>query len=365
MSVNTDSDIEVLTPTLPGRLGNPDHSLGTDPRSDPRMVAALAAFGLQERPESPPLNGSSPIEELSGFCKAIEPGYDLVFGALFANSQQPANVEVSTETIVGVDGNDISLYIHKPTDVDGPVPGVVHTHGGGMTILKAADPNYVHWRNELASAGLVVVGVEFRNAGGALGDHPFPAGLNDCASAAKWVNDNRDGLGIDRLVMSGESGGGNLSIATALLAKRDGWLDAIDGVYAQCPYISNAYDVKDPSLPSLWENDGYFLDVAMMGALARMYSPDGSDDTNPLAWPYHATAADVEGLPPHVISVNELDPLRDEGLAYFRTLLASGVSAVSRTVNGTCHAGDCLLPEHMADVYQATVNDIRRFAQSL
>lgn len=364
-TTDTSPDIEVLTPTLPGRLGNPDHSLASDPRSDPRMVAAMAPFGLHERPEAAPVSADSPIEELSAFCKAIEPNYDLVFSALYDGLEQPANVDVSTETILGVDGNDITLHIHRPTDVSGPVPGIVHTHGGGMTILKAADINYGHWRNVLAAGGLVVVGVEFRNAGGALGDHPFPAGLNDCASGARWVHENREQLGISKLIMSGESGGGNLSIATTMLAKRDGWIDAIDGVYAQCPYISNAYAVKDPALPSLYENDGYFLDVAMMGALARLYSPDGSDDQNPLAWPYHATAEDVAGLPPHVISVNELDPLRDEGLAFYRTLMAGGVTATSRTVNGTCHAGDCLFPQQMPEVMKSTVDDITRFANSL
>ena len=87
--------------------------------------------------------------------------------------------------------------------------------------------------------------------------------------------------------------------------------------------------------------------------------------TNPLAWPYFATSSDLEGLPPHVISVNQLDPLRDEGLAYFRKLLDAGVRAVSRTVNGTCHAGDWIFREALADVYLATVRDIKGFADSL
>ena len=148
-------------------------------------------------------------------------------------------------------------------------------------------------------------------------------------------------------------------------AKRDGLVDEIAGVYAQCPYISNAYAVRDPALPSLYENDGYFLNVSMMGILARLYSPDGSADTNPLAWPSHASVSDLEGLPPHVISVNQLDPLRDEGLAHFAKLLAAGVPATSRTVNGTCHAGDCIFRGAMSDVYLSTIRDIKSFADSL
>ena len=101
------------------------------------------------------------------------------------------------------------------------------------------------------------------------------------------------------------------------------------------------------------------------GAFAKTYSPDGADDTNPLAWPMHAESSDLEGLPPHVISVNQLDPLRDEGLVYYRKLLDAGVSAVSRTVNGTCHAGDCLFLDAMPDVWHATIRDIKGFADSL
>jgi acetyl esterase len=84
-----------------------------------------------------------------------------------------------------------------------------------------------------------------------------------------------------------------------------------------------------------------------------------------LAWPLHASVHDLSGLPPHVISVNQLDPLRDEGLAYSRKLLDAGVPTVSRTVNGTCHAGDVLLEKFMPEVYAATIRDITGFCRSL
>ncbi len=139
----------------------------------------------------------------------------------------------------------------------------------------------------------------------------------------------------------------------------------IAGVYAQCPYISNAWAIKKPELPSLVENDDYMVSCSLFGILASVYDPSGEHREDPLCWPYYATPSDVEGLPPHVISVNELDPLRDEGLGYYRTLLAAGVNAVSRTVNGTCHAGDVLFRSAMPDVYAATIRDIKGFADSL
>jgi acetyl esterase/lipase len=85
-----------------------------------------------------------------------------------------------------------------------------------MVILAASSPSFVRWREALAASGLVVVGVEFRNGGGRLGPHPFPAGLDDCTSALQWVHVHRGELGISKIVVSGESGGGNLSLATAI-----------------------------------------------------------------------------------------------------------------------------------------------------
>jgi acetyl esterase/lipase len=99
--------------------------------------------------------------------------------------------------------------------------------------------------------------------------------------------------------------------------------------------------------------------------MATAYDPLHKNDHNPLCWPSFAQGADLERLPPHVISVNELDPLRDEGLAYYRKLMAAGVRVYSRTVNGTCHGGDMIFRKAMPEVFAATVRDIKGFADSL
>ena len=353
------------TPILPGRLGDPTMSMKDDPRADPRMLAAMEPFGMAEIAPPSPVDGDSPIEALLDYIDAAEQGFEGLFGFLGASLAPVDGVSRSVEVIRGVDGNDITLFIHRPDQTSSPLPAVLHLHGGGMVLLEAAGPGFQRWRDELAATGMVVVGVEFRNGGGKHGPHPFPAGLNDCSSALKWIGDNKAHLGVSKVVVSGESGGGNLTLATALKAKRDGQITLIDGVYAQCPYISGVYAAPVPELPSLFENDGYFLACDQMGAMAKVYDPDAANTTNPLAWPYFAMPADLAGLPPHVISVNQLDPLRDEGLAYFRKLLDAGVSAVSRTVNGTCHAGDCIFREAMPDVFLATIRDIKGFADSL
>lgn len=329
------------------------------------MLAAFASLGFDVPPATAPVTAGSPLDAKLAFIAAIEEANEPMFEVLCAGLAPVAGVSQATETITGVDGNEIPLYIHRPVETSGPVPCLLQIHGGGMVIGKGSSPISIRWRDELAASGMVVVGVEFRNGAGTLGDHPFPAGLNDCASGLDWVFANRDHLGISTIVVAGESGGGNLSLATALKAKREGRLDRVGGVYALCPYISNAYTEKTADLPSLFENDGFMLDVAMMGVMASVYDPDRKNSTDPCCWPLAASVDDLEGLPPHVISVNELDPLRDEGLAYFRRLQRAGVSAVSRTVNGTCHAGDLILPSALPDVYAATIRDIKGFADSL
>ena len=350
---------------LPGRLGDPEMTLATDPRADPRMVAAIEPLGLAGRADPVPLTAASTLEDIRALAALGEPGFEHLFDFLFEALPPVEGVESRTEVVSGVDGNDVSLHIHRPSGDGGPYPGILHIHGGGMVILSAEGASYRRWRDELAALDMVVVGVEFRNAAGALGCHPFPAGLNDCTSALEWMHSHRDGLGVSKLVVSGESGGGNLTLATSLKARREGRLDRIDGVYAQCPYISGAYAGMPPELPSLHENDGYFIANDTMGYFVEAYDPGGANGTNPLAWPWHASLDDLAGLPPHVISVNELDPLRDEGLDYFRKLVAAGVSTYSRTVNGTCHAGDLLMPGAMPEVYAASARDLASFAHAL
>jgi len=233
-----------------------------------------------------------------------------------------------------------------------------------MAIGSAAGLGYIRLREHLAATGLVVIGVEFRNSGGKLGPHPYPAGLNDCAAAARWAVANREDLGITHLVVCGESGGGNLTLTLAHKAKREGWMGEIAGFYAQCPFISNRWLEQCEDLPSLKENDGYFVSCEQLALLASLYDPDGAHAQDAQCWAAVATDAQLNGLPPHVISVNERDPLRDEGLQYYRRLLRAGVPAVGRVVAGTCHGGDLLFGGAMPDVFAASIRDVSGFAYS-
>jgi acetyl esterase/lipase len=102
-----------------------------------------------------------------------------------------------------------------------------------------------------------------------------------------------------------------------------------------------------------------------MAVTASIYDPDGRHGTNPLAWPYHAGTDDLTGLPPHAMTVNELDPLRDEGLAYHHKLRAAGVSSTCRVIVGTSHAADVIFRAAIPDVYASSARDLVGFAYSL
>ena len=347
----------------PGRLGDPNMDIGSDPRTDPRLVEALRIFGLHQRAEPAPVSASSSYEDCLAFFAEMEGQYALMFDA-FNDNLTPLGVERSEHVLQGPDENSIRLFVHRPVDQSGSLPCILHFHGGGMVFSKAANTNYLRWRDELACLGTVVIGVEFRNGAGELGNHPFPAGLNDCAAALRWAHQNRQKLQISNIITSGESGGGNLSIAVALKAKSEGWIDAISGVFAMCPYISGQYANPPRELASMIENDGYTVQLSMMGALAKAYDPDLVHRRNPQAWPYTSSEDDLQGLPPHFISVNELDPLRDEGIGFHQKLVRAGVSSVCHTVQGTCHGGDCISPKVLPDIYQATLRNITGFARA-
>jgi dipeptidyl aminopeptidase/acylaminoacyl peptidase len=97
------------------------------------------------------------------------------FVTLMSGLEPVAGVTSETISVPGSDGAQLTLYLHRPVGVEGPLPGMVHLHGGGMVLWQAADPAYIRWRDSLAAAGMVVAGVEFRNGAGKLGPHPYPA----------------------------------------------------------------------------------------------------------------------------------------------------------------------------------------------
>jgi acetyl esterase/lipase len=259
-------------------------------------------------------------------------------------SAPSAGLRIHTEQVTSLpDGNTINLQVIRP-DTDDTLPCVYYIHGGGMAVMSCFDGMYRAWGRRIAANGVVVVMVDFRNCelpSSAPEVAPFPAGLNDCASGLRWTIANADHLGVDaaRVIIAGESGGGNLTLATAMKLQRDGDLGSVAGLYALCPYIRGEW--PHPDCPSSVENEGILL--RLHHNQGRMgYGIDAFERQDPLAWPSFATVDDVAGFPPTIISVNECDPLRDEGIEFYRLLLRAGVPARGKVVLGTSHGTEIL-----------------------
>jgi len=246
------------------------------------------------------------------------------------------------------DGNNIKIQYIRP-DTDEKLPCVYYIHGGGMMVSSCFDELYAAWGRCMARQGVAVAMVDFRNAmwaSSAPEIAPFPAGLNDCVSGLKWIHANAEELNIDndQIIIAGESGGGNLTIATGLKLKQDGDIGLIKGLYALCPYIAGHWPL--PENPSSEENEGILLSLHTEQEFSQgaiIYGIDAYKNKDPLAWPSFATADDVKGLPKTYIIVNECDPLRDEGVNFYRLLREADVDAQCRQVMGSVHGTEIFL----------------------
>ena len=284
--------------------------------------------------------------------------------AVFLKSMPEFSDVESTELSIESDSSHkIKLFIDKPGKPDTSTPCIVHMHGGGMTFDTAESPQNIRWRKSLAQQGMLVVGVEFLSEALFPGHHPFPAGLNDCARAVRWAHDNREKLGVSSIIVLGESGGGNLAIASAIKANKEGWIDNIDGVYAMAPMLFGFYGTPPPNLMSWRENLDYMGSHAMMRAMRMAYDPNGENHENPLAYPFAAKDNELRGLPPHIIVNYELDLIRDEGVAFAQRLRNSGVDATSLIINGSNHCNEIAMPDVMPELTRDRLMSIVAFAR--
>jgi acetyl esterase len=341
-------------------------TIDDDPRIDPRIKAGFGAMGSM-----PAVADAASREELlaeasTDTAVAQRAMLTAFLGLCDTEEIAPSKgLSVTEHTITSQpDGNAINVRVIRP-DGEQVVPCVYYIHGGGMQTMSCYDGNYRAWGRIIAAQGVAVAMVDFRNAltpSSVEEVAPFPAGLNDCVSGVRWVASQHEALHVDptRIIVAGESGGGNLTLATGLKLKQDGDLGLVRGLYALCPYIAGTW--PHPEHPSSTENNGILLDLHNnRGAMA--YGIEELERGNPLAWPGFASEDDVRGLVPTMISVNECDPLRDEGIAFYRLLLRAGVPAQCRQVMGTVH-GTEILPMLCPEISAETAASIAHFART-
>lgn len=313
--------------------------MNEDPRIDPRIKAIFGGIpavrfdNVETRQQA--LDEANTPEAIAQ-REPLEAMFEFIDNEQVAPS---AGLDITTHQFISnPDNNSIKVQFIRPASPE-TLPCVYYIHGGGMQSMSCFVGMYRAWGKIIAAQGVAVAMVDFRNCltpSSAPEVEPFPAGLNDCVSGVKWLVSQATELNIDpaHIVIAGESGGGNLTLATGLKLKQDGDLGHIRGLYALCPYIAGAW--PQDIYPSSIENNGLLLDLHNnRGAVA--YGIEQYENHNPLAWPSFASESDLRGLVPTVISVNECDPLRDEGIEFYRALLRAGVPARCRQVMGTTH----------------------------
>lgn len=242
---------------------------------------------------------------------------------------------VEDSTIPGPAG-EVPVRIYTPDGVTAEPAVIVFSHGGGWA-LCGLDTHDRTTRRLAAELGAVVVSVDYRLAPEAR----CPAAAEDAYAATVWAQAH---YRPRKLVVAGDSAGGNLSAVVALMA-RDRSGPAIDHQLLVYPVTDHAMDS-----PSYTENaTGYFLTGAHMAWYWEQYlGPDG-DGSHPYASPIRAE--DLSGLPPATVLTAELDPLRDEGEAYAAALAAAGTPTEALRADGLFHGFfglDEFLPEAAA-----------------
>jgi len=245
--------------------------------------------------------------------------------------------------IRGGPSGQVSLTVVRPKDARGDLPAIVYAHGGGWVLGNFR----THERlvRELAvRSNAAVVFVNYSLSPEA----KYPTALEEYFAALKWVagEGGRYGLDTDKIIVAGDSAGGNLAAAAAILAKERGG-----------PRIAKQllfYPVTDASFdtPSYQQfAEGYYLRRDVMQWFWDQYTKDPGQRAEITASPLRAGLEQLKGLPPALIITGEADVLRDEGEAYANKLRRAGVRVAQARMQGTIH--DFVMLNALADTAAA------------
>jgi acetyl esterase len=222
--------------------------------------------------------------------------------------------------------NLIAVRCYRPV-LNEVLPALVFFHGGGWTIGDL-DTHDVVCRQLALGARCAVFSVDYRLAP----EHPFPAAVEDCFSATRFVFDHAEKIKIDpnRIAVGGDSAGGNLAAVVALMARDKGGPPLV--------YQLLIYPATDQrcELPSHERNgEGYLLTKEGIRFFCGGYLPDEKDRTDWRASPL--LAASHAHLPPALVLTAGYDPLVDEGRAYAERLAKAGVAVSYREYSDMVH----------------------------
>ena len=222
-------------------------------------------------------------------------------------------------------GGEIPVRIYTP-EGEAPLPVLAFFHGGGW-VIGSLESHDALCRALARAVPAIVVAVDYRLAP----EHPFPEGIDDGYAALTWIAENAASFGGDpaKLAVGGDSAGGNLSAAIALLARDRG-----GPKLAHQTLIYPATNLNADTVSMRENAEGYFLTRAIMTWFTNHYltAPQRTlPHASPMLAPHH------RDLPPATVITAEFDPLRDDGEAYAARLREHGIPVESARYDGMIH----------------------------
>lgn len=246
-------------------------------------------------------------------------------------------IDHSEHVLPGHGGDPVAASVFRPSRLQGPGPGILYLHGGGM-IFGNRFSGVGAYLPFVDSHGAVVVAVDYRLAP----EHPDPVPVEDCFAAARWISANAPELGIDpgRLVVAGQSAGAGLAAGVALLARERGE-PAIAAQVLVSPMLDDrgatvsAHQIDGVGVWDRTSND--------TGWTALLGDRRGTDAVTDAAAP--GRAQDLTGLPPAFLSVGSAEVFRDETVAYASRIWACGGDAELHVWPGAFHGFENFAPD--------------------
>ena len=231
------------------------------------------------------------------------------------------------DTTTGPGHGSVPVRIYRPTSAR-PAPAIVFYHGGGH-VVGSLDSYDTTTRFLARTTGCTVISVDYRLAP----EHPFPAAVEDCYEATRWVAEQAAELGISpgQMALCGDSAGGNLAAVVALMARDTGAFTVAAQILIY-PVID--YRGSGPSYDRFGEGYGV-LEADTVAWFMQHYLPDAATRDDWRACPRNA--ASHAGLPPALILTAECDVLHDEAAAYGTQLDAAGVAVEHLDFPGMTH----------------------------
>ena len=287
---------------------------------DPELAEGLAAF---------PTLGDLSLKTLPAARAMMAEA-----GRLQIETAEKAGVRIEEHLIGQSDAPDVRGLLYRPDAPQSPMPAYLHVHGGGL-VMGSPEISFQSCLDLVRRFGLAVLSVDYRLAP----EYPYPAAVEDCYSALKWLHAQGEALGIDRsrIVVGGESAGGGLAAALCLLARDRGEI-RIAFQHLTYPMLddrtSAAY--RHPHAGQLvWTQPSNEF-----GWNSYLKGTAGDGDISPYAAPGRTTR--LEGLPPAFIATGALDLFLEENIEYARRLARAGVPTELHVYPGAFHAFDMI-----------------------